>query len=118
MTSPETQNVLPALSQLTTTVTHQGAELTTIAQARAAVATKVRAVIVDCLGVAAFEVTEGASLAEDLGADSLDMIEIAVELEGQFEIILDDETVEHAASVKDLVDAVTACLARREAGAT
>ncbi|WP_312869678.1 acyl carrier protein [Jiella pacifica] len=85
------------------------------AEIRATVADKVRSVIVDCLGVAAFEVTEGASLAEDLGADSLDMVEIALELESEFGVTLDDETVDQVSIVKDFVEAVTSCLARRAA---
>lgn len=83
------------------------------AEARAIVGPKVRAAIADILGVAKFEVTDGASLTNDLGADSLDLVEIAIELEGQFGVVLDDETVERAASVKDFVDAVMTCLARR-----
>lgn len=57
----------------------------------ATTAEKVKAIIVDKLGVAPEEVTEAASFTNDLGADSLDTVELIMEFEKAFEISIPDE---------------------------
>ena len=57
----------------------------------AEVAEKVKAIIVDKLGVDASEVTETASFTNDLGADSLDTVELIMEFEKAFGITIPDE---------------------------
>lgn len=57
----------------------------------ATTAEKVKAIIVDKLGVAPEEVTETASFTNDLGADSLDTVELIMEFEKAFEISIPDE---------------------------
>ncbi|ORE87815.1 acyl carrier protein [Aurantimonas sp. 22II-16-19i] len=76
-------------------------------------ATKVRSIIARRLTVEADKVTAGANLVETLGADSLDIVELAIALEDEFGVELDDETVEHVATVDDVVKAVEAAVARR-----
>lgn len=75
-------------------------------------ATQVRSIIAEHLSVADFEVTDAASLVDDLGADSLDVVEISIAIEAEFEVELDDEHVDHARTVGDIVKAVEAAGAR------
>jgi acyl carrier protein len=56
-------------------------------------------------------VTETANLADDLGIDSLDMVGIAIELEGELDIDISDELIESAFTVGDIVKAVEGLLA-------
>lgn len=65
---------------------------------------KVKAIIVDQLGVEANEVTSEASFIEDLGADSLDIVELIMALEEEFEIEVPDEDAEKLATVGDAVE--------------
>lgn len=68
------------------------------------VADKVKAIIVDKLGVSPEEVTENASFTADLGADSLDTVELIMEFEKAFEITIPDEDAsEKIATVGDAV---------------
>lgn len=67
------------------------------------VAERVRAVIVEQLGVDAHEVTPTASFAGDLGADSLDSIEIVMALEEEFSIEIPDADVDVNATFGDVV---------------
>lgn len=64
---------------------------------------KVKKIIVDQLGVDAAEVTPEASFIEDLGADSLDTVELVMALEEEFGIEIPDEEAEKIATVKDAV---------------
>lgn len=64
---------------------------------------KVRAVIVDQLGVEEDDVVEDASFVDDLGADSLDIVELVMALEEEFGISIPDEEAE---SIKTVGDAV------------
>ena len=68
------------------------------------VAEKVKAIIVDKLGVDASEVTESASFTNDLGADSLDTVELVLALEDEFEIEIPDEQAEKITTVQQAVD--------------
>ena len=63
-------------------------------------------IIVDKLGVEASEVTDTASFTNDLGADSLDTVELLMDLEKVFGIKIPDEETSTIATVKDAVDKV------------
>ena len=63
------------------------------------VATKVKAIIVDKLGVDESEVTTEASFTNDLGADSLDTVELIMEFEKEFDIQIPDDQAENIATV-------------------
>ena len=68
-----------------------------------AVADRVRAIIAEQLGVKIEEVTDGASFIEDLGADSLDTVELVMALEEEFGIEIPDEDAEKMGSVGDAI---------------
>lgn len=67
------------------------------------VITKVREIIVDKLGVDEKDVTPEASFTNDLGADSLDTVELIMELEKEFDIQIPDEEAEKIVTVGDAV---------------
>ena len=67
------------------------------------VATKVKAIIIDKLGVDEAEVTDSASFTNDLGADSLDTVELIMEFEKEFDIQIPDDKAENIATVKDAI---------------
>ena len=67
------------------------------------VAEKVKSIIVEQLGVEADEVTSEASFTEDLGADSLDIVELVMALEESFGISIPDEDAEGIKTVGDAV---------------
>ena len=67
------------------------------------VAEKVKAIIIDNLGVDASEVTAAASFTNDLGADSLDTVELIMEFEKEFDIQIPDDKAEAIATVGDAV---------------
>ncbi|MEW6307789.1 MAG: acyl carrier protein [Bacillota bacterium] len=71
---------------------------------RNAIFAKVRAIIVEQLGVDEEEVTAEALFIDDLGADSLDIVELIMALEEAFELEIPDEDVERISSVNDAVD--------------
>ncbi|MBQ0159263.1 MAG: acyl carrier protein [Bacteroidales bacterium] len=64
---------------------------------------KVKAIIVDKLGVDEKDVTMEASFTTDLGADSLDTVELIMELEKEFDVNIPDEEAEKIATVGDAV---------------
>jgi acyl carrier protein len=70
----------------------------------AAVDEKVKSIIVEQLQVDEAEVTPGASFQEDLGADSLDVVELVMQFEEAFDIQIPDEDAEKIKTVKDAVD--------------
>ncbi len=72
------------------------------------VETRVREIISDQLGVAANEVTPEASFIEDLGADSLDIVELVMALEEEYGMEISDEDAEKIRTVKDVVDYIQA----------
>ena len=72
---------------------------------------KVKAIIVDKLGVEPSEVTETASFTNDLGADSLDTVELLREFEKVFGIKIPDEETSTISIVKDACDKVAEKLA-------
>lgn len=67
---------------------------------------KVQDIIVDKLGVEPSEVTETANFTNDLGADSLDTVELLMEFEKVFGIKIPDEETANISKVKDAVDKV------------
>ena len=67
------------------------------------VTTKVKAIIVDKLGVDESEVTTTASFTDDLGADSLDTVELIMEFEKEFDIQIPDDKAEKIATVGDAI---------------
>ncbi|HEX9799350.1 MAG TPA: acyl carrier protein [Thermoanaerobaculia bacterium] len=67
------------------------------------VAEKVKSIIVEQLGVEADEVTPGASFTEDLGADSLDIVELVMAFEEEFGIEIPDEDAEKIGRVSEAV---------------
>ncbi len=64
---------------------------------------KVRSVIVDQLSVDEVDVTEEASFIDDLGADSLDIVELVMALEEEFGISIPDEEAENIKTVGDAI---------------
>ena len=67
------------------------------------VAEEVKAIIVDKLGVDESEVTDTASFTNDLGADSLDIVDLIMEFEKKFEISIPDDASESIATVGDAI---------------
>ena len=67
------------------------------------VQSKVEAIIVDKLGVEGSEVTAEASFTNDLGADSLDTVELIMEFEKEFNIAIPDDQAENIQTVGDAV---------------
>ena len=67
------------------------------------IASRVKAIIVDKLGVEESEVTETASFTNDLGADSLDTVELIMEFEKEFSISIPDDQAEKIGTVQDAV---------------
>ena len=68
---------------------------------------RVKAIIVDKLGVEESEVTPNASFTNDLGADSLDTVELIMELEKEFGMSIPDDQAENISTVQDAVDYIT-----------
>ena len=67
-----------------------------------------KVVIVDKLGVEESEVTNEASFTNDLGADSLDTVELIMEFEKEFNLSIPDEEAEKIETVGNAVDYITA----------
>jgi acyl carrier protein len=68
------------------------------------VESKVKSIIVDKLGVDESEVQREANFTNDLGADSLDTVELIMEFEKEFDISIPDEDAENIATVGDAID--------------
>ena len=69
---------------------------------------RVQAIIANELGIEKEKVTLESRLAEDLGADSLDAVELIMAIEDEFGIELDDETAQNVRKVGDLVSYIEA----------
>lgn len=67
------------------------------------IAEKVKAIIVDKLGVDEKDVTNEASFTNDLGADSLDTVELIMEFEKEFQISIPDDQAEKISTVGDAI---------------
>ena len=72
------------------------------------IASRVKAIIVDKLGVEESEVTPEASFTNDLGADSLDTVELFMEFEKEFGITIPDDQAEKIGTVGDAVSYIEA----------
>jgi len=68
------------------------------------ISSKVKAIIVEKLVIDASEVTDSASFTADLGADSLDTVELIMEFEKEFNIQISDEDAEKIQKVSDVVN--------------
>lgn len=75
------------------------------------IANNVKGIIVDKLGVDANEVTEGASFTNDLGADSLDTVELIMEFEREFDITIAEEDAEKITTVGEAIKHIEAAKA-------
>jgi acyl carrier protein len=64
----------------------------------------VKSIIVEKLGVDESDVTTDASITNDLGADSLDTVELIMEFEKEFDLTIPDEEAEEIATVGDAID--------------
>ncbi|MDQ3049610.1 MAG: acyl carrier protein [Bacteroidota bacterium] len=72
------------------------------------IATRVKAIIVDKLGVDESEVQTESSFTNDLGADSLDTVELIMEFEKEFNIAIPDDQAEKISTVGQAVDYIQA----------
>ena len=72
------------------------------------IASRVKAIIVEKLGVEESEVTPEASFTNDLGADSLDTVELIMEFEKEFGITIPDDQAEKIGTVGDAVSYIEA----------
>lgn len=70
----------------------------------ATIASKVKKIIVDKLGVEESEVTPEASFTQDLGADSLDTVELIMEFEKEFDLSIPDEQAEKIQTVGHAIE--------------
>ena len=67
---------------------------------------KVQEMLAEALNISASKVSPDARIIDDLGADSLDVVELLSRLEEEFGIIIPDEDVEGLATVKDVADVI------------
>jgi acyl carrier protein len=68
---------------------------------------QVKAIVAEQLGVKAEQVTNAASFVDDLGADSLDTVELVMALEEEFEIEIPDEDAEKITTVQQAIDYIS-----------
>jgi acyl carrier protein len=79
------------------------------------VAERVQAIIVEQLGVDEKEVTESASFIDDLGADSLDTVELVMAFEEEFDLEIPDEDAEEIMTVRDAITYIEEKLSKERA---
>jgi len=73
----------------------------------ATIAERVKQIVAEQLGVDEDQVTPEASFMDDLGADSLDTVELVMALEEEFDIEISDEDAEKIQTVQDAIDYIT-----------
>jgi acyl carrier protein len=71
-------------------------------------ADRVKKIVVEHLGVESEKVTEEASFIDDLGADSLDIVELVMAFEEEFGVEIPDDAAEKISTVKDAIDYIEA----------
>ncbi len=71
------------------------------------IAERVKKIVVEELNVEADKVTEGASFIDDLGADSLDTVELVMAFEEEFDIEIPDDAAESILTVSDAISYIT-----------
>lgn len=71
------------------------------------IAEKVKKIVVEHLGVDAAKVSDTASFIDDLGADSLDTVELVMAFEEEFSVEIPDDAAEKIVTVKDAVDFIS-----------
>ena len=69
---------------------------------------KIKSIVADQLGVDESQVTEDASFVDDLGADSLDTVELIMAFEEEFDVEIPDEDAQKIKTVKDVIDDINA----------
>ena len=69
---------------------------------------RVKKIVVEHLGVEADKVTEEASFIDDLGADSLDIVELVMAFEEEFGVEIPDDAAEKISTVRDAIDYIEA----------
>ena len=79
----------------------------------ASMAERVKQIIVEQLGVDEGQVEDNASFVDDLGADSLDIVELVMAFEEAFELEIPDEDAEKIATVKDAITYIEAKTAKK-----
>jgi acyl carrier protein len=77
------------------------------------VADRVRKIVVDQLGVKEEDLRNDASFVDDLGADSLDTVELVMALEEEFEMEIPDEKSEKIATIQDAIDYIESNLSSK-----
>lgn len=68
---------------------------------------KIKAIVVDQLNISDEDMITMDTTLEDLGADSLDMVEVIMAIEDEFDVQIKDEDLESLKSVKDLIDYIS-----------
>ena len=71
------------------------------------IAEKIKKIISEQLNVSEEDVVSGASFVDDLGADSLDQVELIMAMEEEFDLSISDEDAEKIATVQNAIDFVT-----------
>ena len=71
------------------------------------ISSKVRKIVADHLGIDEAKVTEESSFIDDLGADSLDTVELVMAFEEEFECEIPDDAAEKIQTVKDAIDFIS-----------
>ena len=69
---------------------------------------KIKTIVANQLGVDEAQVTEDASFIDDLGADSLDTVELIMAFEEEFDVEIPDEDAQNIKTVKDVIDYIQA----------
>lgn len=76
---------------------------------------RVRKIVIEQLGVTEEEVTNDASFVDDLGADSLDTVELVMALEEEFETDIPDERAEKITTIQEAIDYIESNLDKEKA---